>query len=545
MSIMSNHTINITRPGRSVSSDRGREHRSLMPWSSNTRFPRPLSTPPGLKAQIQDCASSSLSRSSLSGGIGIEAGYWNWDPEKAEVVFCRKSKNLEYTLGSLPTKSPAKVIITTKSPAMAFVQPESSNSLRRLSSSMTNSSSRPYSPTPVSGFESSSLAARGLASKASPVTLSSPPPLRFNSDFTGWLLPDGVDTSIPDDNSELPDLTHCSFAFASALNPNLSTSTISSDSEDIPPTPGRGVGLGFGLGFGCGARVFCHDNEIAATSLKETALTFDAASVSNEIIGSLDVRGRSGGGSRFIASGYDETLGLPTTSCFEGNVEKELDSTPKVPSETTSNFKDNIPCFSFSSTPRNRTSSSSASQCPSSTSPSLRSHSRSQAPGFTDVSSSKRPEGCSNENSVGKPTTSKPAAAKRGSIRRTISLHRRGGPDVTLATISSSLKRSTSSGSSSPTITVPTANRLFSRVPSRILGRGPREAVADLKKAKECPAVTVHPRYTPQKQAKAENGPRHVRPSQGLVAHVEERQEQRGRQRSLNAPSLERKLSWR
>ncbi|KAJ4465715.1 hypothetical protein C8R41DRAFT_985185 [Lentinula lateritia] len=542
MSIMSTHFINITRPGRSVSSDRGREHRSPMPWSSTIRFPRPLSTPPGLKAQTQDFASSSLSRNSLSENIGIEAGYWNWDSEKAEVVFCRKSNNLEYTPGSLPTKSPAKAIITTNSPAMAFVQPESSNSLRRLSSSMTNSSSRPYSPTSVSGFESPSLAARGLASKASPVTLSSPPPLRFNYDFTGWLLPDGVDTSIPDDNSELPDLTDSSFAFASASNPNLNTSTISSNSEDVPPTPGRGVGLGFGLSFACGARVFCHDNEIAATSLKETALTFDAASLSNEIIGSLDVRGQSGGGSRFIAS---EALGLPAASCFEGNVEKELDCTPKVPSETISNFKDNIPYFSFSSTPRSRTSSSSASQCPSSTSPSLRRHDRSQTPGFTNVCSSKRPEGCSNENSVGKPATSKPAAAKRGSIRRTISLHRRGGPDVTLATISSSLKRSTLSGSSSPTISVPTANRLFSRAPSGILGHGPREAVADLKKAKGCPVVTVHPRYTPQKQAKAENGPRDVRSAQELVAHVEERQEHRGRQRSLNAPNLERKLSWR
>ncbi|KAH7868000.1 uncharacterized protein C8R40DRAFT_1136815 [Lentinula edodes] len=536
MSIMSNHTLNITRPGRSVSSDRGREHRSPMPWSSNTRFPRPLSTPPGLKAQIQDCASSSLSRSSLSGGIGIEAGYWNWDPEKAEVVFCRKSNNLEYTPGSRPTKSPAKVTITTKSPAMAFVLPEPSNSLRRLSSSMIDSSSRPYSPTPVFGFASPSLAVRGLASKASPVTLSSPPPLHFNSDFTGWLLPDGVDTSIPDDNSELPDLTDSSFTFASSSNPDLNTSTISSNSEYNPPTPGRGIGLGFGLGFahtslsGC-ARVFCYDNEISQTFLKETA--FDAADVSNGAITPLEVQGSYGGGCQ---SGYSEAFDFPTAPCFEGkNGEKEYDSTLKLPSETISNSKGNIPCLSLSSTPRNRTSSSSLFPCPSSTSPSLRRHSRSQVTGFSSVSSSKRPEGCSNENSVSKPTTSKPAAAKRGSIRRTISLHRRGGPDVTLATISSSLKRSTSSGSSSPTITVPTANRLFSRVPSRILGRGPREAGADLKKMKGCPAVTVHPRYIPQKQAKAENGPKDVRSSQ----------EHRGRRRSLNAPSSERKLSWK
>ncbi|KAJ3850509.1 hypothetical protein EV368DRAFT_84481 [Lentinula lateritia] len=511
---MSNHCINITRPGRSVSSDRGREHRSLVSGSSNIGFPRPLATPPGFKTQAQERASSSLSRNSLSRNIGIDAGFWNWDPEKAAVVFCRKSNNLEYRSGSLPTKSPAKVIITTKSPAMAFAQPEPSNSLPRLS--MIDSSSRPFSPTSVSGFESPSLAVRGLASRASSVTLSSPPPLHFNSDFTGWLLPDGVDTSIPDDNSELPDQTDSSFAFASSSNPDLNTSTISSNSEHIPPTPGRGVGLGFGQGFAHnllsgGARVFCHDSEISEAFLKETA--FEAAGVSNEAISPLDVRGLYGGG---YQSGYGEVFGFPTASCFSGkNGEREFDSTLKLPSETISNFKDSTPCLSFSSTPHDRTSSSSVSPCPSPTSPSLRRHSRSQVPEFTS-SSSKRPKGCFNEGSVGKPTTSNPAAAKRNIISRTITLHHRGGRDVTLATISSSLKRSNSSGSSSPTRSVSTADRhstvisdlLFSRVPQRILGHGPREYGADLKKMKGCPAVTVHPRHIPQQQAKVENEPR-------------------------------------
>ncbi|KAJ3796610.1 hypothetical protein GGU11DRAFT_787818 [Lentinula aff. detonsa] len=514
MSPMPKPFVNITYQGLSAS-DRERAHHRPATLFSNRGITRPLSTPPACQIRALDSPFISIRRNSLPGSVGADTGHWSWDQDKAEVVFCRKLGDLHCKQGSLTTKSPAKAIITTKSPVMASVRLKPSDSLRKVPHIRLNSPRQPYSPLPISAFEPPGLFVESGCRSTFPLPPSSPPPL---SGFAEWLLPDGIDTSIPDDDSDLSDLMSSSFALTNTSNVDSDLSTISSDSSSILTTPGRGIGLGLSLGYANSQlsvppRVFCHDGEISETFLKEASFTFDA--MSRRIVSRTPFAAHSER-REDIASSYTDVFNPPITSRFDRHTVGNIDSdfTPKLASH-------NVPKSdmdkSFSSTPQNESLM----------------HIPPDAPPASPISRkdnnhSSRATGQGSDRPIrnrpgGDRSCNKAMITPATGIRLPMNIQRRSGRDVTLDTISSALKRSTSSASAVATVNCrPTS--VISRAVSRISDSDRLEAVEDLRNvvAKEV-----------------------VRPgAAGFISKVQA-EDHRGSGASSNMSNSKRRMSWR
>ncbi|KAJ3839486.1 hypothetical protein F5878DRAFT_660244 [Lentinula raphanica] len=411
--------VGFIRQRRSVSSDQERELRLTVTWRPNRGLTRPLSTPPALQTR----AANSPFESSHSDVV--KAGYWSWNSNKAEVEFSPKGRDVQDAQSSLTTKSPAQAVTSNRSPAMSFTQPSPSDRSQtpRFGVDLLRSPHLPMlrsdPDTPTSFVPEYRNGSRSL------LPPSSPPPLRFGREFTGWLLPDGIDTSIPDDNFDMPDLTDTS-------NIDLDMSTTSSNASYIPPTPDRGIGLGLSLGFAhtqspLRANVAYHDGEISETFLNEAICTFNA----------MSYRERSG------APFFDQNPGYAPVFPFEG---RDIDFTPNVHEPSAKKSDMGNRCCSFSSTPLKSTSTPVASS-PRSTSPVFRPR---QQYGVSNNSGQK-----SSRLSDRKPDHDHPgdnSAMTTPPNRRSLSLKRRVGRDVTVATISSTLKSTSPSGATSTAI---------------------------------------------------------------------------------------------
>ncbi|KAJ3995563.1 hypothetical protein F5050DRAFT_1808542 [Lentinula boryana] len=502
--------VNITCQGLSAS-DRERTHRRPVTLSSNKGITKPLPTPPACRIRALDSPFISIRRNSLLGTVGVDTGHWSWDQDKPEVVFCRKIGDLHCKQGSLTTKSPAKAIITTKSPAMASVRLKPSDSLRNLPHIRLNSPRQPYSPLPISAFEPPGLFVESDCRSTFPLPPSSPPPL---SGFAEWLLPDGIDTSIPDDDSDLSDLMSSSFALTNTSNADSDLSTISSDSSSILTTPGRGIGLGLCLGhtnsqLSVQSRVFCHDGEISETFLKEASFTFDA--MRSRIVSCTPFtahRGRR----EDIASSHTDVFNPSITSRFDrhiGNIDSDF--TPKLASH-------NVPKSdmdkSFSSTPQNESLMHIPPDAPPA-SPVSRNHNNHHSKATVPA-----PNRSIRNRLRGNRSCNKAMITPATGIRLPMNLQRRSGRDVTLATISSALKIPSA-------LTVATVNCRPTSVISRALSRTDSdrlEAVEDLRKvvAKEV-----------------------VRPGAASFISKVQAEDHRGSGASSNMSNSKSRMSWR
>ncbi|KAJ3755111.1 hypothetical protein EV360DRAFT_73145 [Lentinula raphanica] len=412
--------VGFIRQRRSVSSDQERELLLTVTWRPNRGLTRPLSTPPALQTR----AANSPFESSHSDAV--KAGYWSWNSNKAEVEFFSKGRDVQDAQSSLTTKSPAQAVTSNRSPAMSFTQPSPSDRFQTprfgvdLLRSPHLSMLRSDRETPTSSVPNSRNRSR------SPLSPSSPPPLRFGREFTGWLLPDGIDTSIPDDNFDMPDL-------ADTSNVDFDMSTTSSNASYIPQTPDRGIGLGLSLGFAhthspLRANVSCHDGGISETFLNEAICTFNA----------MSYRDSSGAPFAVQNSGY-------TPICpFD---ERDIDFTPNVHEPSANKSDMGNRCCLFSSTPVKSISTPVASS-PRSASPVFRQRQQYGISNNSGQKSSRLSDRRPDDDHSGVNS-----AMTTPTNRRSLSLKRRVGRDVTMATISSTLK------SNSPSGATPTATR--------------------------------------------------------------------------------------
>ncbi|KAE9387675.1 hypothetical protein BT96DRAFT_1025779 [Gymnopus androsaceus JB14] len=230
---------------------------------------RSLSSSPAPRNRIQTTESANLSRRPSSG-----IGFWSWDSEKAEMVLHRKTSTKDDSESeldeSLNIKSPAKAEITTKSPSLAFVKRGSSHgSTRSDSPRLTGDTSESFE------YDDPAL----LDDRTPP---SSPPPLRFNTNFQfgDWILPGRRDTSIPTD-VDFANWADVSIPNSSFDSNDPDTSTDSDFAAPLTPIHNVGLGLGLdsglvGLGFGFKpqAKTFCHDGVLSDAFLDEALSTF-------------------------------------------------------------------------------------------------------------------------------------------------------------------------------------------------------------------------------------------------------------------------------
>ncbi|KAF5390381.1 hypothetical protein D9757_005308 [Collybiopsis confluens] len=307
-------------------------------------------------------ASVSTSPGSRYRDSSLLTGFWSWDTDKAEMVFCNKFGEYNGRKEASGGKSPAKVGISTESSLSLGLS-------KRDSPSSSGSSKKSFSdPRPsrdsllLQDVQASALMHHPLSCerRSAPafggpsLPPSTPPPLRFDtsSNFTGWLLPDGIDTSIPEGNfPDLPDLSNSSFSLA-----NISVS-----SEHVPLTPRRNIGLGLNLGSPAKAEVLCHDGVLSDRFLVETMLTFNAMELEGqESNHSVSHRGeaklnRFTGTPKSLTSGFviKDSTKSPSTSTprktvnatkpnkTRGSQSSELDFSPSVPVK----YQSRIPKF--------------------------------------------------------------------------------------------------------------------------------------------------------------------------------------------------------
>ncbi|KIK54438.1 hypothetical protein GYMLUDRAFT_100111 [Collybiopsis luxurians FD-317 M1] len=377
-------------------------HSSLepsVPPERNSRSKTPIPRPSSSRSLSYLAGSRTQSVASHS---NYTAGFWSWNPEKAEMVFSRKVRNRDDDQEASSGKSPAKVGITTESPSSVGSSTLASSIEPNLSSIHCN---LPTACEVDSHYPEPSL------------PTSSPPPLRFNSEFTGWLLPGGVDTSIIDEDfPELPDLSDSTFA-------NTST-----DSDFVPPTPHRNIGLGLNLEVQRKTKILCHDGILSETFLEETVATLKT----------LELNG--GGLDCFVPQEVD------TSANVFIDTPKPISNGLKNPSASRTSPLPSIPRTATASTKKfnmHRTiQCSEASHLQHSPDSPALIKSQASTPKLKTRAGFNRRSG-----SVPRFTSTSPPKLST-QLHRSMSLQRRGGRDVTISTISSALKKNSSSPTS-------------------------------------------------------------------------------------------------